>query len=240
MESLMDVSVVDYPNASGSSIKGHEFVSLAPQRLKSTIIEIIQKNHKIVDKGDFTLYIGGDHCISVNSIYKERPTHVIWLDAHADYNTPETSPTGHTHGMVLSALCGKIPTMNYKCIDVENILWYNTRDTDILESKMMYEDNAKVVTDPEYLYRWVQNLDVDARVHVSLDIDLFDPIIAPASGTPVAKGASKMEGMELIDILRKSGLVTSLDIVEYNPFFDVCNKTEKLIFECLTEFMRNE
>jgi arginase len=236
----MKISIHDFPFSTGAIRENHEWVSHAPNLLKPMIANSLRKfGHEIDPEGDFQLSLGGDHFISIQSIFKAKPTHVIWLDAHADFNTPETTLTGNWHGMVLSSLCGMVPAMKeFECLQSSNICWYGVRDIDELELDLLQSENANLASNFEELQKWINSIGQDSRIHVSLDVDFFDPEIAPASGTLVPNGASLENGIEVLSFLKNTGLVHSIDIVEYNPRLDKGNMTMNLIQDCIEAFFR--
>ena len=192
--------------------------------------------------GGVPMFIGGDHSISMGTISgiararKEvgRRLAVLWLDAHADYNTPQTTPSGNLHGMALALLTGDAglaPVLDRPFPPVDRTLThvFGARSIDPPERLRLAADGIDVVDMrqidergvsalmAERIERW-QHADVD--LHVSLDVDFLDPAVAPGTGTVVPGGATYREAHLVMEMLHDSGLVRSLDVVELNPFLD--------------------
>ena len=200
------------------------------------------------DAGDFAIFLGGDHSISIGSIAaaaQDGPIGVIWIDAHSDFNTPDTTPSGNIHGMPMAVLTGEgpeplvnvgIPGPKIKSSQVVQI---GIRNLDALERDRLLRSGMHVFT-----MRHVDELGMAVvarqaldrlrhlpRIHVSLDMDSLDPAEAPGVGTPVPGGLTYREAHLLMEILGDSGRVESLDIVEINPILDKMNKTAELAVE---------
>jgi arginase len=197
---------------------------------------------------EFAIVLGGDHSMSVGSVAgissRSRPG-VIWVDAHADYNTPDISPSGNVHGMPMAALLGNGPQA---LIDVgfpgaklepEQVVMIGIRNLDDHERQKLVSSGITVFTMTdidEYGLAWVARrtiahfADMDC-IHVSLDMDSLDPDYAPGVGTPVPGGLTYREAHLLMEILSQSGKVQSMDIVEINPILDERNRTAELAVE---------
>lgn len=205
---------------------------------------------KYVEEGHFPLFLGGDHSISVGSVsavtYKE-DAGLIWVDAHGDFNTPETSPSGNIHGMPLAALIGEgheslvnVGRQGAK-INPKHVAMIGLRDLDVQEKKRLKKSGINVFTMRDIdeqgislvankvLLKFV-NME---RIHITLDMDALDPIEAPGVGTPVIGGITYREAHLLMEILADSGKITSMDIVEINPILDQANKTAQLAVELM-------
>ncbi|MDX2159688.1 MAG: arginase [bacterium] len=192
------------------------------------------------------IFLGGDHSIAIGSISAmlEKPGKlgVIWVDAHGDFNTPVTSPSGNVHGMVVAALMGRCPpeiTIGSARLQPDQIVMIGTRDLDEEERVSLAASGIQV-----YTMRAVDELGVSAAaraalkqlegvdsIHVSLDLDSLDPQFAPGVGTPVPGGLTYREAHLLMEILADDGRVGSLDIVEVNPILDRTNQTADLAVE---------
>ncbi len=201
-----------------------------------------------IAEGDFDIFLGGDHSLSMGSVAaaaQKEPVGVIWIDAHGDYNTPETSPSGNIHGMPLAALVGDGPetllNIGYPGAKIHptQIVQIGIRDLDTGEKERLAQSGVSV-----YTMRHVDELGMAAiarqaldrlrhlpRIHVSLDMDSLEPDEAPGVGTPVPGGLSYREAHLLMEILSDSGRVQSLDIVEINPILDQMNRTAELAVE---------
>ena len=199
-------------------------------------------------EGDFAIFLGGDHSISIGSIAaaaQRGPVGLVWVDAHSDFNTPQTSPSGNIHGMPVAALVGEgaPPLLNIgparPTLKPSDIVQIGIRDLDALERERLIGSGIHVFT-----MRHVDELGMAVvarqaldrlrhlpRIHVSLDMDSLDPAEAPGVGTPVPGGLTYREAHLLMEILGDSGRVTSLDIVEINPILDEMNKTAELAVE---------
>ncbi len=190
----------------------------------------------------FPIVLGGDHSIALGSVTgcaRRERVGLIWVDAHGDFNTPATSPTGNIHGMPLAALCG---IGDQRLIDVgwqggkvlpEDVVLIGIRDLDDEEKRLMRESGVTVYTMKEVdrlglthiVASTLESLGSLSRLHVSLDADVLDPEVAPGVGTPVPGGLTYREAHLLMELLCDSGRVTSLDLVEVNPILDRANRT---------------
>jgi arginase len=194
--------------------------------------------------------LGGDHCLSIGSVSAiarhcreaNRKLRVLWLDAHADFNTSELSPTGNIHGMPVACLCGfgpdeltsiggKVPALRPDWIREIGI-----RSVDAGEKRFVHDHHLEVF-DMRYIDEVgvratmsaaLADLDADTHLHVSFDVDFLDPEIAPGVGTTVAGGPSYREAQLCMEMIADTGLMRSLDIMELNPAMDIHNKTAKL------------
>lgn len=193
--------------------------------------------------------LGGDHSISLGSISAalEQPGRlgVLWVDAHGDFNTPESTPSGNVHGMVVAALMGHCPpplTIGSTRLAPDQIVMIATRDLDSEERDRLRSSGILVLTMSEIDRRGMAacvaaalaQLRDAAQLHVSFDLDALDPAIAPGVGTPVPGGLSYREAHLLMEILADDGRVRSLDVVEVNPILDVENATAKIAVEMIT------
>ena len=199
-----------------------------------------------LQQGESAVFLGGDHSISIGTVsaidaYGEA-VGVLWIDAHGDFNTPETTPSGNVHGMALAALLGhgapeltNIGRPGAKLKPSEVVL-FGVRDLDPPEKEALRNSGALVLT-----MREIDEMGVAAaarlaldrlsslpRLHISLDMDSLDPMEAPGVGTPVPGGLTYREAHLLMEVLADCGKVGSLDIVEVNPILDDRNRTAKL------------
>ncbi|MCA9948415.1 MAG: arginase [Anaerolineales bacterium] len=222
------------------------------RRLK-TVTAVCQNIYELatqcIEHGDFALFMGGDHSISIGTVAAaSQPIGqlgVIWVDAHADFNTHESSPSKNIHGMPVAALVGdgneSLINVGYPGpkIQPSQIVQIGIRDLDKSERTRLIHSGINV-----YTMRHVDELGMAAiarqaldrlrhvdRIHVSLDMDSLDPDEAPGVGTPVPGGLSYREAHLLMEILGDSKRVQSLDIVEINPILDDMNKTAELAVE---------
>lgn len=200
--------------------------------------------HAALAAGEVPVVLGGDHSLSMGSVdgvarhcrQQNRPLFVLWLDAHADFNTPDTSPSGNMHGMPLAALCGEpglegvfgeiLPAPR---LSPERVHLFGIRSVDRGERALLKARGVDVV-DMRQIDEWgvaVPLRRVLERVaaaqgflHVSLDVDFLDPSLAPGVGTTVPGGATYREAHLIMEMIHDSGLMGSLDVVELNPFLD--------------------
>ncbi len=194
------------------------------------------------------IFLGGDHSIALGSIgglTHDQPCGVIWVDAHGDFNTPQTSPSGNIHGMPLAALLGMGTA---ELVDLgrpgpklrpEDVVLIGLRDIDPEERRLIRNSGVHAYTMRDIDERGIAAVAREAlaklshrdRLHVSLDIDGLDPREAPGVGTPVPGGLTYREAHLLMELLADSGRITSLDLVEVNPILDARNQTAALAVE---------
>lgn len=200
----------------------------------------------VVRAGRFPIVLGGDHSLSVGTVSGVRRVHpntgVIWLDAHGDFNTPETTPSGNVHGMSLAALLGFGADDLVACLDgspvrPEQAVLIGVRDLDAGERELLLKTGVLVFTMQEVdrlglttvmeraLSRLRQHVD---GIHLSLDLDVFEPDLAPGVGTPAPGGFTYREGHLAMEMIAELDLLVSMEIVEVNPILDVANRTAKL------------
>ncbi len=201
-----------------------------------------------VRAGDFAIFLGGDHSISLGSVAaaaQNGPVGVIWIDAHGDFNTPQTSPSGNIHGMPAAALVGDgaevLVNIGFPGPKVrpEQIVQVGVRDLDPLERERLGQSGLHVFTMRQIdelgmakvARQALDRLSHLERLHISLDMDSLDPEEAAGVGTPVPGGLTYREAHLLMEIFGDSGRVQSLDIVEINPILDHRNRTAELAVE---------
>lgn len=197
--------------------------------------------------GYLPLTLGGDHSIAMGTLggmAKARGAGgVLWIDAHGDLNTPQTSPSGNVHGMPLAAALGvagsQFATDAYPMPSIERAALVGVRSLDEGERALVRELDVRVFTMSDLDKLGVERVLREALsflsgsrfVHVSLDLDAVDPDSAPGVGTPVRGGLSYREAHFVLELVSESGLLDSLDIVEVNPIVDRENETGKLAVE---------
>ena len=205
-----------------------------------------------LDCGSRPIFLGGDHAISMGPVAglarhcraAARELFVLWIDAHGDFNTPETSQTGNLHGMVLALLCGEpvLPTDDswFAPIDPRNVAILGARSLDRDERNLLAARGVQIIdmrTIDEFgvvapLRRFLTRVShANGHLHVSLDLDAMDPAIAPGVGTPVPGGLSFREAHLVMELLHDSGVVGSLDLVELNPFLDHAGTSARLLVD---------
>lgn len=200
---------------------------------------------------EHAVFLGGDHTISIGTvpaIAHGRKVGVLWVDAHADMNTPRTSPSGNIHGMSVAALLGDGPESltniggTTPSIQAADVAMIGLRNLDTAERQRVNQSGINTFTmrdiDERGMYHVVQEILTafaghDA-IHVSLDLDSCDPSFAPGVGTPVPGGLTYREAHLLMEMLSDSGKVRTVDVVEVNPVLDVANKTAMLAVELLS------
>lgn len=221
----------------------------ARARHLSAIVQVCQSIYaeatECIGPDDLAIFLGGDHSMSVGSvagIVAKRPTGVLWVDAHADYNTPDSSPSGNVHGMPVAALLGDGPRALAEVgfpgpkLKPSHIVMIGIRNLDTAERRRLMQSGISVFTMAEIdehgiasvTRRALDRLNHLQAIHVSLDMDSLDPDVAPGVGTPVRGGLSYREAHLLMEILAASGKVRSMDIVEINPILDHRNQTAEL------------
>jgi len=209
---------------------------------------------KTMEEGRVPLSIGGDHSMGAGSMsgvaeyYKRRNQHagLIWIDAHADINTPGTSPSGNVHGMPLAAIMGLGPEPLSNIfgwspkVRPENCVLMGLRDADHTEKENVRRAGIEVFTMRDIDERGMRTVMEEALrmagrgtagYHVSLDMDWVDPEDAPGVGTPVRGGSTYREAHLAMEIIADHGRMTSMDIVEVNPVIDEHNRTAELAVE---------
>lgn len=210
----------------------------------------------IMDDGQFPIFLGGDHSISMGSIAgvsshikaNGKRLGLIWFDAHGDFNTPDSSPTGNIHGMPLAVVQGhgerllvEIGGFSPK-VKPEDIALIGIRDVDESEAKLLRESRMMIFTMrdidelgiKEVVQRALERVTANTdALHVSFDIDFIDPQYAPGVGTPSPGGPTYREAHLAMELISDSGLLTSLDMVEVNPIFDQRNTTSLLAVELI-------
>lgn len=203
----------------------------------------------------FTLYLGGDHSISIGSVKAEAngspaTTGLIWIDAHADFNTPASSPSGNVHGMPVAVLTGDgapalVALGGGVALPMQNVVQIGVRDVDAAEKARVKDAALQVFTMREIDEMGMARVAAEAlrylsqctKIHVSLDLDSLDPAEAPGVGTPVPGGLTYREAHLLCEILGDSRRVFSMDAVEVNPILDQRNATARLAVELIASLL---
>ena len=213
-----------------------------------------RKVDRFVSRGEFPLVLGGDHSIAVGTVSgiaahalrEGKRVGLLWVDAHGDINTPETSPSGNIHGMPVAALLGYGPEKltsiggNFPKVDPSNIALVGIRSLDEGEKRRLKDTGVQVHTmsdiDRHGIHRAMKKAlarvsDGTDFVHVSFDLDAVDPTIAPGVGTPVKGGLDYREAHLIMELLHDSGVMTSLEMVEVNPILDQGNASAAFAVE---------
>jgi arginase len=204
---------------------------------------------RAVSEGFLPLVLGGDHSIAMGTLggmaRKHGPGGVLWIDAHGDLNTPDSSPTGNVHGMPLAAALGiagpRFDTGAWPVPSVERAVLLGIRELDPAEKELLRstQDRLHFFTMSELdrigveraLRESLAFLTGSKFLHVSLDMDAVDPEVAPGVGTPVRGGLSYREAHLALEVVAESGLLDSLEVVEVNPVLDRENATGRLAVE---------
>ena len=196
------------------------------------------------------ILLGGDHCLAIGTIgavarhcrENGRKLRVLWLDAHADFNTSAITPSGNIHGMPVSCLCGygphELTTLAGAApmLDKDAIRQIGIRSVDAGEKKLVHDVGLDIY-DMRYIdeigikramEEALDGVDAKTHIHVSFDVDFLDPAIAPGVGTTVPGGPNYREAQLVMEMIADTGRLGSLDIVELNPAFDKRNQTGKL------------
>ena len=199
----------------------------------------------------FPLVLGGDHSVALGSLGGLAAAHgpggVLWIDAHGDLNRPETSPTGNVHGMVLAAALGlagsgfESNAWPMPAIDRTRVALVGTRQLDQGERELVREHGLRVWTmstiDQLGVERSIrealEHVSGENFVHVSLDMDVLDPDVAPGVGTAVRGGLNYREAHLALELVAETHMLTSLDVVEVNPILDDANETGVLAVELI-------
>lgn len=197
--------------------------------------------------GHFPLLLGGDHSLAIGSIgavaahcrEQGKRLRVLWLDAHADFNTAQITPSGNLHGMPLACLCGLGPpelTSGVAAIDQRWVRQIGVRSVDEQEKRLVHEAGLEVF-DMRYIdehgmrrtmLQALSGVDAGTHLHLSFDIDFLDPDIAPGVATTVRGGPGYREAQLCMEMIADSGRLGSMDIVELNPACDEHNRSAEL------------
>jgi arginase len=199
---------------------------------------------------EFPLILGGDHSITLGSITGVTRLHkdisVLWIDAHADFNTEETTPSGNIHGMVLAALAGlgnsRLTNIGGWApkLDAQKIVIVGARDLDLGERELLRTHHIHVLTMSDIDQRGISDVMREALtivgkasdgIHLSLDMDALDPEHAPGVGTPVRGGLTYREAHLAMELIADSSRLIGMDVVEVNPILDRENATAQLAVE---------
>jgi len=224
----------------------------APARNVGAVATALRATHKAtleaLQAGEFPLVLGGDHSISMGSVSAAsryarahgKRVAIIWLDAHADFNTPETSPSGNLHGMSLAQLTGERSLSNlagaqvFTPIRAQDVTIIGLRSVDDGEERALEEAGIHFYAPDQVRARGMSAVieetlrrhdPATTHLHVSLDLDVMDPAHVPGVGTPVENGLTPAEILEAASMLAASGMMASADLVELNPTRDRDGRT---------------
>lgn len=198
------------------------------------------------------IFMGGDHALSLGTVLGamrhakklDRPLFVLWLDAHSDFHTPETTDSGNLHGTPLGYVTGRagfdgFPVVEHPLpedqIAIMGLRSVDTAERAALQATAIQRVDMRDIDETGIAKPLARFLDrvtaAQGLLHVSLDVDFLDPAVAPAVGTTVPGGATIREGHLVMEMLHDSGLMTSLDLVELNPFLDDRGKTAQVMVD---------
>jgi arginase len=205
--------------------------------------------------GRMPIVLGGDHCLGLGSISAVarhcrdtgKKLRVLWLDAHADYNTAALTPSGNIHGMPVALLCGHGPAEltgiggTTPAIQADVVRQIGIRSVDAGEKRLVHEAGLEVF-DMRYIDEMgmrhtmdqaLMGMDDHTHLHVSFDVDFLDPEIAPGVGTTVPGGPTYREAQLCMEMIADTGRLASLDVMELNPALDVRNRTAELAVDLI-------
>ncbi len=226
------------------------------------LAEVVAWNHAVhaamlaeLETGHLPILLGGDHSLGIGSISavarhcqrSGRRLRVLWLDAHADFNTHVLTPSGNVHGMPLACLCGHGPPEltglggTTPALDPRVVRQIGIRSVDPGEKRFVHEAGLEVF-DMRYIDEVgmrqamasaLAGIDDDTHLHVSFDVDFLDPEIAPGVGTTVMGGPTYREAQLCMEMIADTGRLASLDVMELNPALDERNKTALLVVDLI-------
>jgi arginase len=221
------------------------------------LAEVVQWNQRVHEAvylelklGRLPVLLGGDHCLAVGSISavarhcreNNKKLRVLWLDAHADFNTSTLTPSGNVHGMPVACLCGHGPKElveiggHVPAISPKWVRQIGIRSVDPGEKRFVHEQELEVF-DMRYIDEMgmrhamelaLATIDTNTHLHVSFDVDFLDPEIAPGVGTTIMGGPTYREAQMCMEMIADTGRLASLDVMELNPALDVRNRTAEL------------
>lgn len=242
-EGNVEVPIAEMCQITNPKLKYLDCIIPMSRRVSGAVSTSIQAGH-------FPLILGGDHSLSIGSVRgaaRNKKLGVIWLDAHADFNTAETTPSGNIHGMSLAILAGlgekslvQLWDESIPVIDPHKIAVIGARDLDLGE-KVNLQNAGAMVMGMEQIDRYGMvnaiekaiervSRDVDG-IFLSLDLDALDPQHAPGVGTPVPAGLTQREAHLVCEMIAETGKLIGMDLVEVNPILDVQNQTASLAVE---------
>ncbi|GAA5832664.1 hypothetical protein JCM11251_001403 [Rhodosporidiobolus azoricus] len=230
-DTLVNSIVSDKPDPDIGRLKKPRLVSQVNK-------EVAERVYAHSSKGELTVTLGGDHSLAMGTVsgtFKAHPdAALIWVDAHADINTPLTTPSGNLHGCPVSFLLGlpgtskeEIPEFSWiePILKSERLVYIGLRDIDEGERKILKDNNIKCFTMHhidkygigQVVEKALDHVGRERPIHLSFDVDAFDPTVAPSTGTAVRGGLSFREGHYIVEAVAETGNLVSLDIMEINP-----------------------
>ena len=235
---------------------------LPPAQGYRHLAEVVQWNQTLHDAmhaalalGHLPMVLGGDHCLGIGSISavarhcreQGKKLRVLWLDAHADFNTADLTPSGNVHGMPVAVLCGQGPTEltsvggTTPAISPSVVRQIGIRSVDAGEKRLVHQAGLEVF-DMRYIDEMgmrhtmeqaLAGMDDNTHLHVSFDVDFLDPEIAPGVGTTVPGGPTYREAQLCMEMIADTGRMASMDVMELNPALDVRNRTAILAVDLI-------
>ncbi len=213
-----------------------------------------QAVHTALVQGAMPLMLGGDHCLAIGSISavarycasQGRRLRVLWLDAHADFNTSAITPSGNLHGMPVAVLCGHGPQpllqmtqasggalspadfrlLGVRSVDPHERAFVHAQGLEVFDMRHLDEHGMRAA-----MQQALMGVDDNTHLHLSFDVDFLDPDIAPGVGTPVRGGPTYREAQLCMEMIADTNCLGSLDVVELNPARDVQNRTAELVVD---------
>lgn len=250
------------------NVAAHQMESLPPgpkntkflPEITETCRLLARKVETTLGTGKFPLVLGGDHSVAIGTVAgvsrhfqrRKRRVGLLWIDAHADMNTPRTSPSGNIHGMPLACCIGLGPRelthlLGFSPkVDPKNVALVGVREVDTLEKPHVRNSGVRAFTMRDIDERGLRSVMDEALeialagtegFHVSLDMDYLDPAEAPGVGTPVRGGATYREAHLAMELIGDCGRMTSMEVVEVNPVIDEFNRTAGLAVELVMSAM---
>jgi len=216
---------------------------------------VLEASTRELEAGRMPIMLGGDHCLAVGSIAavaahcrrQGKKLRVLWLDAHTDFNTSDITPSGNIHGMPVACLCGigpkaltalgghepeitpaQVRQIGIRSVDQEEKRLVKQHGLDIYDMRYIDEVGMKQVMEEA-----LAGMDADTHLHVSFDVDMLDPSIAPGTGTKVPGGVNYREGQLIMEMIADTGRMGSLDVVEVSPILDAGNTTAELAVDMI-------
>ncbi len=252
-EGDIPVHALEVEDEGSSVLKFHAEIARATAILAERVESALDANR-------FPLILGGDHSMGIGSLggvaahckREGKRMGVVWIDAHADMNTPETTPSGNIHGMPLALAMGhgdpilKAIGGDFVKVQPENVVIIAARDLDVGEVELIKRLNVSAYTmfdiDKRGIYPIIAEVVEKLRsrvdhLHVSFDLDSVDPLVAPGVGTPVPGGLSFREAHFVMEYLAETQMVGSLDVTEVNPILDTRNSTAVFATEVVSSCM---
>jgi arginase len=239
----IDVAIAETCTADEPSLKYIDCIVPMARRAAGAVATALASGH-------FPLVLGGDHSLSLGSVRgaaKSRKLGLIWVDAHADFNTEKTTPSGNIHGMPLSALCGlgdarltRLWEQAPVAVDPRRVAVVGARDLDPGEKDNLRQAGVMVMGMEQIdrlgmsgaMEKAIERVSEGTDgIYLSFDMDALDPRHAPGVGTPVAAGLTQREGHVACELVGESGRLIGMDMVEVNPILDLQNQTASLAVE---------